>query len=242
MPVGAFFALNAVSFLFSAAMLSRLRAGRGRILHDVAPRIRDGFAALRPEPTLAVAIATLGIAVTLTSGTWIVGVPQFVRKSLHHGAAAFSLIAAAYAAGSVVIGLLLTRIDVRRKAETSFVSWLGYLPGFGLFAVTKSLPVALGGAALDGVGQSSARVLVVSAAQERIPDRLLGRVVGLVTLVHRGAHAAGLLAIAPLFAFLSPRSVFAAVAVAAPAVGLAGALTARAIAARADGTRRSRRS
>ena len=69
-------------------------------------------------------------------------------------------------------------------------------------------------------------MLVNSAAQEEVPDGVLGRVMGLISLVHRGAHATGLLFISPLFAFLEPRPVFIAAALAGPLVGGAGAAAA----------------
>ena len=59
-------------------------------------------------------------------------------------------------------------------------------------------------------------MLINSAAQEEVPDGLLGRVTGLVSLVHRGAHATGLLLVSPLFAVIAAQSVFAAAAVAIP--------------------------
>jgi len=67
-------------------------------------------------------------------------------------------------------------------------------------------------------------------------------VMGLISLIHRGAHAAGLLLVAPLFVFLSPRTVFAGAAVAIPLVGVAGAISVRAAAARAGATAQSPRS
>ena len=85
-------------------------------------------------------------------------------------------------------------------------------------------------------------VLLTAAAQEDVPDALLGRVMGLISLVHRGAHATGLILVAPLFAVVEPQSVFAGAAVALAAVGVAGALTARAAAAPAHATGRTRRS
>ena len=85
-------------------------------------------------------------------------------------------------------------------------------------------------------------MLLTAAAQEDVPDALLGRVMGLISLVHRGAHATGLILVAPLFAVVEPQSVFAGAAIALAAVGVAGALTARAAAARARATGRTRRS
>jgi MFS transporter, DHA3 family, macrolide efflux protein len=223
MPISAFFAVNAASFFVSAALLFRVVHRGGRAFHSAVPRVREGFAVLRPRPVLAAAVIVLGVAVTISSGTWIVGVPTLVRDELERGAGSFSLMAAAYAIGSVAAGLLLSRVEVRRKALGSMFAWCFYLPAYGLFAFAGSFGLALVGAALCGVGQGTAYVLVTSAAQEEVPDRFLGRVMGLISLTHRGAHATGLLFVSPLFAVLAPGTVFAAAAIALPLVGLAGA-------------------
>ena len=49
---------------------------------------------------------------------------------------------------------------------------------------------------------------------------------GLIGLVHRGAHATGLIFVSPLFAFFSPRPIFVAAALAGPLIGIAGAVSA----------------
>jgi hypothetical protein len=217
---------------------------KGQPLSDAGerPRIREGFSALRPRRALAVSVVVLGVAVTLSSGTWIVGVPELVRSTLDLGAGSFSLVAASYALGSICAGAALVRFPVRRKAQASMLAWTLYLPSYGLFAVAGSLEVALAAGLVAGVGQGSSWVLINSAAQEEVPDRYLGRVTGLIALVHRGAHATGLLLVSPLFAVASPASVFAAAAVAIPLTGLAGLLVSRAAGARAPATSRSRRS
>jgi len=231
-PISAFFAINAASFLISAALLAGIAGGRGRAPHESAPRIREGFAALRPRPMLAAAVLALAVGVTISSGTWIVGVPTLVRDTLHRGAGSFALTAAAYALGSAISGIALTRRPIRRKALGSLLAWTIYLPAYALFAFAGSLGVVLAGAALAGLAQGSAWILVNSAAQTEIPDHLLGRVMGLISLTHRGAHATGLLFVSPLFALLAPDTVFAAAALALPLVGIAGALTAARVEAR----------
>jgi MFS family permease len=234
LPLSAFFALNAASFFVSAALLTTIRRRRAAQPSE-RPRIRDGFAALRPLPALAAAVGVLAGAVTISSGTWIVGVPELVRSELGRGAAAFSLVAAAYALGSITAAAFLVRFPVRRKARGSIVAWSLYLPGYALFAVAGSIEVALLAGATVGFGQGAAWVLVNSAAQEQVPDRLLGRVMGLIALVHRGAHATGLLLVAPLFAVAEPELVFAAAAIAIPLTAVAGLVKASrpAVAARA---------
>ncbi|HVD26259.1 MAG TPA: MFS transporter [Gaiellaceae bacterium] len=224
-PLSAFFLLNAISFVASAALLAGVTARRA-VVHEEPPHIAEGFAALRPLPMLAAAVGVLAVTVTISSGTWIVGVPELVRSDLGRGAAAFSVVAAGYALGSIIAGIVLVRIDVRRKALGSILAWIAYLPGYALFAVADSVGIALAAAVVVGLGQGAAWVLVNSAAQEQIPDRLLGRVVGLIALVHRGAHATGLLLVAPLFAVAEPQVVFAAAALAIPATAVAGVLIA----------------
>jgi MFS family permease len=239
-PVSIFFAANAASFFVSASLIARLRHGDERDPHAAPPHIREGFAAVRPHPMLAAGVIALGIAVTITAGTWIAGVPTLVRDTLHHGAGGFSIVMAGYAAGAIVSGLVLTRLPIRRKARASMLAWVLYLPGYGLIAFATSLPVAIAGAFFAAAGQSTSVVLLNSAAQEEIPDGLLGRVLGLISLTHRGAHATGLLLISPLFAFVAAQAVFGAAAVAVPLVGLVALVTANA--ARARETHRSRRS
>ena len=164
----------------------------------------------------------------------MVGVPQLVRKTLDLGAGSFSLVAGAYAVGAVASGALLSRVRVRHKVRLGLLLWTGYAAGFTLFALAGALPTALAGSVIMGSIQASVIVLLYSAAQEEVPDAVLGRVVGLISLVHRGAHATGLLLIGPLFAVLATRSVFIAAAIALPLVGLAGLAALRAAPARAD--------
>jgi hypothetical protein len=232
-PLSTFFALNAGSFVLSALLLSGLPSfARPRHEEGAAPRVREAFTVLRPYPWLAAAVVCLGVAVTISSGTWIVGVPELVRNGLHGGAGRFSLLIVAYALGSIGAGAVLARRPVAHKARASLLAWSWYLPAYALLALAHSLVPALAGALAAGAGQGAALVLTMSAVQSEIPDSHLGRVTGLVSLVHRGAHATGLLLVSPLFAVVAARSVFAGAALAIPLVGLASAALAARAAAR----------
>jgi MFS transporter, DHA3 family, macrolide efflux protein len=219
MPLSAFFLLNAVSFFVSGLLIAGVRA-RGTALQTAPPRIREGFAALRPHRLLATGVVALAVGVTIGSGAWIVGVPQLVRDSLDLGAGSFSAIAAGYAVGAVTAGLFLSRVQIPNKARASFYLWLPYAAAYALFALAGSLSLAVVAGALTGGIQAAVLILLYSAAQEEIPDAVLGRVVGLISLVHRGAHATGLILIAPLFAVFATRTVFWGAAVTLPLVGL----------------------
>jgi MFS family permease len=222
LPVSTFFAVDAATFFLSAALILRLRAGRERLSHAEAPRLRAGIVALRPQRALTAAVAVFAIAMTITTGCWIAGVPTLIRDSLHRGAGGFSIVMIGFAVGSILVGAALARIPVRSKARASMLAWLGYLPAYGLLAVATSLPLAVAAGVCTGAGESLSYVLLNSAAQEEIPDELLGRVLGLISFVHRGAHATGLLFVAPIFAIAAARPIFAVAAIAVPLVGLAG--------------------
>ena len=207
-PLSAFFALNAGSFLISALLLSGLPLlATTRARARGSPAGAGGVHGAPAAPVAAAAVVALGVAVTISSGTWIVGVPQFVRRSLHGGAGRFSLLVVAYALGSIGAGAFLARRPGRgeRRAPRLF-AWCAYLPAYALLALAHSLGPAFVGALAAGAGQGSAYVLTVSAAQTEIPDSHLGRVTGLISLVHRGAHATGLLLVSPLFAVVAARA------------------------------------
>jgi Transmembrane secretion effector len=233
MPLSSFFLLNSASFFVSAAFLAGIRVRGGAVGGTAAPRIREGFAALRPRPVLAGAVGALAVGITIGSGAWMVGVPQLVRDTLGLGAGSFSAIAAAYAVGAVAAGLVLSRVRVKQKAYASMLLWIPYAVAYGLFAIAGSLPVALAAGLISGAIQAAVMILLYSAAQEDVPDSVLGRVVGLISLVHRGGHATGLLLMGPLFAIAATQTVFWAAAISLPLVGLASLAATAAARARA---------
>jgi hypothetical protein len=110
-------------FFVSGLLIGRVRRrGTGR-QPTAEAGIRAGFAALRPRPVLAIGVLVLGVAVTISAGRWIAGVPTLVRDHLHGGAGAFSVVMVGYAADSIVSGTLLAHRPLRRKALASLVAW-----------------------------------------------------------------------------------------------------------------------
>jgi MFS family permease len=226
LPVSTFFAVDAATFFVSALLIARLRAGGGRAAPEASPRLSEGLAALRPRRALSLAVVVFAVAMTITTGSWIAGVPTFVRDTLHRGPGGFSAVMIGFALGAIVVGAVLARIRVHAKARASMLAWLIYLPAYGLIAVTGSLPLLVVAAVGTGAGETISYVLLNSAAQEEVPDAVLGRVLGVISFVHRGAHATGLLLVAPLFAVAAARPLFGVAACATAAVGIVGALLA----------------
>jgi len=226
LPLSTFFAVDAATFLVSAALILRMRAGRGRAGTGETPRLREGIAALRPERALTIAVVTYGVAMTITTGCWIAGVPTLVRRSLHHGAGGFSVVMIGFAIGSIAVGAALARIPIRRKARASMLAWVIDLPAYLLLALATNIPVAVAAAVGSGAAESLSDVLLNSAAQERIDDAVLGRVLGVISFVHRGSHGTGLLLVAPIFAIAAARPIFAVSAFAVAGVAISGAAVA----------------
>jgi MFS family permease len=234
LPVSTFFAVDAATFLVSALLIARLRAGGGRAADAASAKLREGLDALRPRRALFLAVVVFAVAMTVTTGSWIAGVPTFVRDTLHRGPGGFSVVMIGFAVGAIAVGGVLARIPIRHKARASILAWVIYLPAYGLIAATGSLPLLVAAAVGTGAGETVSYVLLNSAAQEEVPDAVLGRVLGVISFVHRGAHASGLLLVAPLFAVAAVRPLFAIAGCVTAAVGVLGAV----VAARATRTAR----
>jgi MFS transporter, DHA3 family, macrolide efflux protein len=230
LPLSTFFAIDAATFFVSALLILRIHAGRGRAAHGETARLREGIAALRPRRALTAAVITFAVAMTITTGSWIAGVPTLVRDSLHEGAGGFAVVMIGFAIGSIAVGAALARVPIRRKARASMLAWVIDLPAYMLLALAGSVPLAVAAAVGTGAAESMSYVLLNSAAQEEVPDHVLGRVLGVISFVHRGSHATGLLLVSPLFAVAAARPLFGVAAVLVALVGLAGA----ALAARAQ--------
>ena len=233
MPVSVFFGVNAATFALSGLILLRLREPKRAPLEDGSVHVREGISALMPRRALFTAVVVFAVAMTITTGSWIAGIPTISRDSLHEGASGFSLLMIGFAVGSIAVGAFLTRVHVQRKARASVLAWALYLPAYGLIAIAGSLPLAIVGSFFSGLGESSSWVLLNSAAQEEIPDAVLGRVLGVISLVHRGAHATGLLFVSPLFAIFSARPIFLVAALVLPVLAVVSAAITTRVAATA---------
>jgi predicted MFS family arabinose efflux permease len=207
--IGSFFAVNALSFFVSAALLARTRLPRPAPVAEQRVSLREGFAALRPRPGLALAIAMLGLGTAIMTGVWTVGIAQLAHARFR-GASTLALLLAVTAAGTIFVNAALVRWPVRWKVRRSCAAWALLLPGFAVLAAAPSLPLALAGTFIVGVATGATLVLVITATQESVPDAALGRAMGIVTLAMYGAKPLGLLLVGPLYAVVGARTMFLA--------------------------------
>jgi hypothetical protein len=166
----------------------------------------------------------LALGTAVMTGVWTVGVAQLARDELGHGAAGLSLLLAATALGTISAGAFLTRRPLSYPVRKSCAVWALLLPGYALLA-TGSLAPALAGTFVVGVAAGSGFVLVSAAAQQSVPDELLGRVMGIVFLATVGAKPVGLLLIGPLYLLVGAPAMFVAGGVVCAVAGTLSAMT-----------------
>jgi MFS transporter, DHA3 family, macrolide efflux protein len=199
LPLEHFFTLDAASFLASAALLSMVA------VRPVLPRREDvrplaeltaGVSELARRPSLAVAMTMFGLGIVIGAGIFIPAAPSLVGGRLHDGPGSFGLVMVGFAVGAILASALLARTRVRNQAGVSVISWVGYAVCFGLFAAAGNLVPLVVGAAAAGAAEASARILLISTMQERIPSASLGRAMAVFFTVHRAGHGVGLITVA----------------------------------------------
>ena len=129
------------------------------------------LAAHRPLPALtAGAGATIALSGFATPAMFAV-----VDEGLHRPAAFMGVLAAVQGAGSIAGGLVAGRlVTARGEITASAAGALLFAAGSVLRAV-PTLPCAVAGGLLAGIGLPWTVVAVVTALQRRIPGGLLGR-------------------------------------------------------------------
>lgn len=191
---GPAFAINAVTFVVSAAVLARLpiparaRADVGKHLADVA----EGLRAIRSSRLLTVLAGVQGLA-ALSAGATSVLLVVLAEEHLRVSASRFGLLIAAIGVGAGFGPLVLQRIvdDVRRPVFL-FGPYLLRGAVDVVLAASRSFTVALGALGLYGVGTSAGNVTYNSVLQTTVPDRLRGRVFAFYDVVWQTARLASI--------------------------------------------------
>jgi hypothetical protein len=183
------FLIDAVTFVFSAAMILAMRVRRSREPDEDRSSawadLTEGLRYVRSETWLWVAMVAATVSLLATWGPWEVLVPFVVRNQLGGSAAALGLVFGAGGVGSVAAALVMGQRGrlPRRGLTILYVTWsVGMLmtAGFGVVGrVWQAMLVAL-------VAETSITVLViiwVTLMQRLVPSELLGRVSSLDWLI-----------------------------------------------------------
>jgi len=187
---GPAFAINAATFLASAAFLARLP-----IPHLPAtppPKhpsdVVEGLRAIRASRFLKVLAGVQGLA-ALSAGATSALLVVLAEDHLGVGAGRFGLLIGAIGVGAGFGPLVLQRlVDDVRRPRFLFGPYL-LRGGVDLvLAASSNFGVALGALALYGVGTSTGNVTYNAVLQTTVPDRLRGRVFAFYDVVWQTAR------------------------------------------------------
>jgi MFS family permease len=178
---GAAFAIDAGSFLISAAFLWRVRprprgappvaARRGTMWRDV----REGFEEVRSRAWVWVTLSVFCIALFVALAPWYVLGPSVAREQ-YGGIGVYGLVSAALGAGTIVGSLIGIRWRPRYPIRSAMLFILIWPLATILFAAGVSLFVVMPAIVIAGTGIALFDVWWLTALAERIPPEKLSRV------------------------------------------------------------------
>jgi len=184
------FAINAGSFLISAAALTRLPVPtRPRARHESRwAQAVEGIQVIRRSRFLST-LASVQALAALSAGATSALLVVLAQRHLRVDASGFGLLLGAIGVGAGVGPLVLQRLvtDVRRPVLLFGPYLLRGVVDLVLAAIS-SFAVALGALAVYGIGTSTGNVTYNSALQATTPERLRGRVFAFYDVVWQTAR------------------------------------------------------
>ena len=195
------FAVNALSFIWSALLVLAVRGGRasrpdaaaepGGAAADPKGGVVSGFKALGASRDLLV-LSGLYTAQTLVAGALNVLVVVSALELLDVDASGVGYLNAALGAGGLVGGFVALVLAARGRLAADFglgIALFG-LP-LALVGITSSVSIALLALALIGLGNSLVDINALTIMQRAVPDEVLGRVLGVLEGILIGSIGVG---------------------------------------------------
>jgi MFS family permease len=204
----------AACFALGAALV--LRTPRVRPAADsstVFAHLREGLAHARSDRTALMLIAVQTAAML----AFMLVIPievVYAERDLGAGAGGYGALLATWGLGIIVGGALFARARSALTALAAFASLAVAAAYIGL-AVAPTLEIACGCSLVGGIGNGVQWVAIMTALQERVPEALQVRVVGLLDVGAQLAPGLGYALGSILTALLSARATY----------GIAGAAT-----------------
>jgi DHA3 family tetracycline resistance protein-like MFS transporter len=208
--IGAAFALDAATFVLSAATLLAMSARRppaGARPASVAAEMRTGLEYVRRHAWLWGTLVIAAIAYLLFMGPTEVLVPFIVKHELGGSAGDLGLVFAAGGAGSVGCAIAIGRRGLPRRDITfMYLAWTAgtlALAGYGFAsALWQLMAVSLVFNALETAGT----IVWATAKQRHVPAALLGRVSSLDWLISTGLLPLSFALTGPVSAAIGPQA------------------------------------
>ncbi len=229
---GTAFALDAASFLFSAACLTRVhpRPRRAAAADQQPPPerartlgsdLRAGFDEVRSRTWVWATLAAFSVALFAGLAPWFVLGPVVAREQ-YGDIAVFGIVAATLGAGTVMGSLVGARWRPRQPMRAAMLCVLLWPVTGILYAAGVTLVIVIPATAAAGVGVALFDVWWETALAERIPPELLSRVSSYDWMVSLGLLPLGYLVAGPLAGVFGSIAVLAAGSTVALLAYLAG--------------------
>jgi MFS family permease len=171
---GTVFLVDALTFLFSAAMVGGIRESFGRGSTEAHPGVLAGAKLILRKTTLLVPVAA-GMVCLL--GIGIADVASY-PLSLHlgGGAGGYGAMTALLGGGGLLGAALAGRVVQRRPRTLLAGAYLAGAAGLAVASAAPAVGVALAGMAVAGGGRGLADVASVTLIQRHAPDEVRSRV------------------------------------------------------------------
>jgi MFS family permease len=219
------FALNGVSFLWSAALVVGIRVAQPTAepeghAESTGLGAMEGFRTILRNRDVGVLIG-LYAAQTLVAGALGVLVVVTALDLLDGGPQAVGLLDSAMGIGGIVGAVAALALTARGRLASDFGVGLALFGAVVLIGFAPSLAMAIGALAVVGIGNSLVDIAAITLLQRSVANEVLGRVVGIVEAVVLASLALGAL-VAPLLVHaFSTRTAIVVVGAALPALTLA---------------------
>jgi MFS family permease len=175
---GSAFAIDAATFLVSAAFLVRLRPRpRGDVAErsTVVTELREGWAEVRSRNWVWVIILAFSLALLTSFGPWQTLGPT-VSLEQYDDRATFGIAASAVGLGTMIGAVIGFRWRPRHPIRTGMLLTLPWPVSLAAFALGLPVPLVLLIFLLDGVGVALFGIWWETALAERVPPHVLSRV------------------------------------------------------------------
>lgn len=175
---GSAFAIDAATFLVSAAFLVRLRPRpRGEVAErsTVVTELREGWAEVRSRNWVWVIILAFSLALLTSLGPWQTLGPT-VSLEQYDDRATFGIAASAVGLGTMIGAVIGFRWRPRHPIRTGMLLTLPWPVSLAAFALGLPVPLVLLIFLLDGVGVALFGIWWETALAERVPPHVLSRV------------------------------------------------------------------
>jgi Transmembrane secretion effector len=172
------FAIDAATFLVSAAFLVRLRPRERGIVAErttVLSELREGWSEVRARAWVWVIILVFALALLTSFGPWMTLGPT-VSIERYDTRAVYGILAAAMGAGTIAGALIGFRWRPRFPMRTGMLLALPWPAALGCFALGLPVGVLVVIFVLAGAGIALFGIWWETALAERIPPHLLSRV------------------------------------------------------------------